>query len=68
MEEIWDTEAAESYDTPGVGMFSPEVLLLRIGTPAWLIASRTKNRSGHLSITGAAIICRSLFRTAGTPL
>lgn len=24
--EIWDIEAAKSYDTPGVGMFSPEVL------------------------------------------
>jgi SAM-dependent methyltransferase len=26
-EEIWDSEAAESYDTPGVGMFSPLVLI-----------------------------------------
>jgi SAM-dependent methyltransferase len=25
-DEIWDVEAARSYDTPGVGMFSPEVL------------------------------------------
>jgi len=25
-EEIWDAEAAESYDTPGTGMFSPEIL------------------------------------------
>lgn len=25
-EDIWDSEAAESYDTPGTGMFSPEVL------------------------------------------
>ncbi|SFD21095.1 class I SAM-dependent methyltransferase [Streptomyces aidingensis] len=25
-EDIWDTEAAESYDTPGTGMFAPEVL------------------------------------------
>jgi SAM-dependent methyltransferase len=25
-EEIWDTDAAQSYDTPGVGMFAPEVL------------------------------------------
>jgi len=25
-EEIWDAEAAESYDTPGTGMFAPEVL------------------------------------------
>lgn len=25
-EDIWDGEAAESYDTPGMGMFSPEVL------------------------------------------
>ncbi|MGN9911893.1 class I SAM-dependent DNA methyltransferase [Phytohabitans sp. LJ34] len=25
-EEIWDVEAAESYDTPGRGMFAPEVL------------------------------------------
>ncbi|MGO4836980.1 class I SAM-dependent methyltransferase, partial [Rhizobiaceae sp. 2RAB30] len=24
--DIWDAEAAESYDTPGVGMFSSEVL------------------------------------------
>jgi len=25
-DEIWDVEAARRYDTPGVGMFSPEVL------------------------------------------
>jgi SAM-dependent methyltransferase len=25
-EEIWDADAAESYDTPGEGMFAPEVL------------------------------------------
>jgi SAM-dependent methyltransferase len=25
-EEIWDTDAARSYDTPGTGMFAPEVL------------------------------------------
>lgn len=25
-DDIWDTEAAETYDTPGLGMFSPEVL------------------------------------------
>ena len=25
-QQIWDVEAAQSYDTPGVGMFSPEVL------------------------------------------
>jgi SAM-dependent methyltransferase len=25
-EDLWDTEAAERYDTPGAGMFSPEVL------------------------------------------
>jgi SAM-dependent methyltransferase len=25
-DEIWDTEAAEGYDTPGTGMFAPEVL------------------------------------------
>ncbi|HEY6740674.1 MAG TPA: class I SAM-dependent methyltransferase [Actinopolymorphaceae bacterium] len=25
-EEIWDTEAARRYDTPGTGMFAPEVL------------------------------------------
>ncbi len=25
-EEIWDAEAAEDYDTPGSGMFAPEVL------------------------------------------
>jgi SAM-dependent methyltransferase len=25
-QDIWDTEAAASYDTPGTGMFSPEVL------------------------------------------
>jgi len=25
-EELWDTEAAQSYDTPGTGMFAPEVL------------------------------------------
>jgi SAM-dependent methyltransferase len=25
-EEIWDTDTAERYDTPGTGMFAPEVL------------------------------------------
>ena len=25
-EQIWDAEAAAGYDTPGVGMFAPEVL------------------------------------------
>jgi len=25
-EEIWDADAAQRYDTPGVGMFAPEVL------------------------------------------
>ncbi len=25
-DDIWDAETAESYDTPGVGMFAPEVL------------------------------------------
>jgi SAM-dependent methyltransferase len=25
-EEIWDSEAADRYDTPGTGMFAPEVL------------------------------------------
>ncbi|MFG1902936.1 class I SAM-dependent DNA methyltransferase [Micromonospora carbonacea] len=25
-EDIWDADAAERYDTPGVGMFAPEVL------------------------------------------
>jgi SAM-dependent methyltransferase len=25
-EKIWDTDAAQSYDTPGSGMFAPEVL------------------------------------------
>ncbi|GAA4458084.1 class I SAM-dependent DNA methyltransferase [Phytohabitans houttuyneae] len=25
-EDIWDVEAAQSYDTPGAGMFAPEVL------------------------------------------
>ncbi len=25
-EEIWDAEAADTYDTPGTGMFAPEVL------------------------------------------
>jgi 16S rRNA A1518/A1519 N6-dimethyltransferase RsmA/KsgA/DIM1 with predicted DNA glycosylase/AP lyase activity len=25
-EEIWDVEAATTYDTPGAGMFAPEVL------------------------------------------
>lgn len=25
-DEIWDAETAESYDTPGTGMFAPDVL------------------------------------------
>ncbi len=25
-EEIWDVETAQNYDTPGTGMFAPEVL------------------------------------------
>jgi hypothetical protein len=25
-EELWDVEAAESYDTPGTGAFAPELV------------------------------------------
>jgi hypothetical protein len=25
-EEIWDADTAQGYDTPGTGMFAPEVL------------------------------------------
>lgn len=25
-DEIWDADAARRYDTPGIGMFAPEVL------------------------------------------
>ncbi|MEQ1952899.1 class I SAM-dependent methyltransferase [Mesorhizobium sp. CN2-181] len=25
-DDIWDTEAADGYDTPGIGMFAPEIL------------------------------------------
>ena len=25
-DEVWDVDAAERYDTPGTGMFAPEVL------------------------------------------
>jgi hypothetical protein len=26
LEDIWDREAAQGYDTPGTGMFAPDVL------------------------------------------
>lgn len=26
-DEIWDVEAAQRYDTPGTGMFAPEVVM-----------------------------------------
>ena len=26
MQDVWDEEIAASYDTPGTGMFSPELL------------------------------------------
>ena len=35
-EEIWDAEAAQDYDTPGTGMFAPEVLGPTVGRLAGL--------------------------------
>ncbi|MGW1614696.1 class I SAM-dependent DNA methyltransferase [Streptomyces sp. NPDC002285] len=35
-EEIWDADAAESYDTPGTGMFAPDVLGPTVATLAEL--------------------------------
>lgn len=37
-DDIWDVEAAESYDTPGTGMFAPEVLERTVARLAELAA------------------------------
>jgi SAM-dependent methyltransferase len=42
-EDIWDDEAAKSYDTPGTGMFAPEVL------------APTVDRLAELAGNGAAL-------------
>lgn len=42
-EEIWDVDAARSYDTPGSGMFAPEVL------------DPTVDRLAHLAGQGQAL-------------
>jgi SAM-dependent methyltransferase len=42
-EEIWDVEAATTYDTPGTGMFAPDVL------------EPTVNRLAELAGTGQAL-------------
>ena len=42
-EDIWDTDAAERYDTPGTGMFAPEVL------------EPTVNRLAELAADGPAL-------------
>jgi SAM-dependent methyltransferase len=42
-DEIWDVEAATTYDTPGTGMFAPEVL------------EPTVNRLAELAGTGQAL-------------
>ncbi|MBM7491509.1 SAM-dependent methyltransferase [Micromonospora luteifusca] len=42
-DEIWDTETASRYDTPGTGMFAPEVL------------DPTVERLSHLAGTGRAL-------------
>ena len=42
-EEVWDVEAARSYDTPGAGMFAPEVL------------DPTVNRLAELAAGGRAL-------------
>ncbi|MET7455759.1 class I SAM-dependent methyltransferase [Streptomyces sp. NPDC005574] len=42
-EDIWNTEAAQDYDTPGTGMFAPEVL------------GPTVDRLAELAGTGAAL-------------
>src|SRR5258707_13060950 len=35
-EEIWDADAAQRYDTPGTGMFAPDVLGPTVARPAEL--------------------------------
>ncbi|MFF4053928.1 class I SAM-dependent DNA methyltransferase [Streptomyces chartreusis] len=38
-EEIWDADAAQDYDTPGTGMFAPEVLEPTVATLAKLVGN-----------------------------
>lgn len=62
-DDIWDTEAADSYDTPGTGMFSPEVLEpavnrlaeLAAGGPALEFAIGTGRVAVPLSEKGIAV-------------
>lgn len=37
-DEIWDVDAAQRYDTPGTGMFAPDVLGATVGCLAELAA------------------------------
>src|SRR6266851_7613075 len=62
-EEIWDVDAARSYDTPGAGMFAPEVLrptvdcLVRLagGGPALEFAIGTGRVAVPLSERGVSV-------------
>jgi SAM-dependent methyltransferase len=62
-EDIWDIEAAKSYDTPGTGMFAPEVLEpavarlaeLAEGGPALEFAIGTGRVAIPLSERGVAV-------------
>ena len=56
-EQIWDTEAAAGYDTPGVGMFAPEVLgptVDRLATAAGGAALEFAIGTGRVAIPLAA--------------
>jgi hypothetical protein len=41
-QQLWDDETAKQYDTPGEGMFSPEVL-----APTVEVLKARGRRSGH---------------------
>ena len=58
-DDIWDTEAADSYDTPGTGMFSPEVLEPAVNRLAELAAVARRSNS---RLEPAAWPCRSARR------
>ena len=61
-EDIWDADAAERYDTPGTGMFAPEVLGSAVDRLAGL--AHGGGRLHQLGVDAARLPPRSATRAA----
>jgi hypothetical protein len=63
-EDIWDHEAAQRYDTPDTGMFSPEVLGPAVDRLAGLAgqgqALEFAIGTGRVAFLLLSAVCRSL--------